>query len=187
MFAKLDFAILRLVMKIAHYIDYRWHVNNYYVASYIIRLCQFCAVGLMVVMKLDGVGTIPITVIGVISAAAVYAMDMEAKRFRIAGWKWERSPGTIPTEVYREIICPSGLRLVGIFLGTILVLTNGIMGFISKPWEVALLGFICWPWNAYSSIATYFVCIPPSSRKRKEKKARAWSFGLMPSPVGGRT
>lgn len=186
---KLDWAILKLVMRLAYWIDYKFHKNNYLVASYINKLCALCLIGIcavsFLIFKHDW---FPKILVCLINPLLAWAKLYQSDKLRTASDKWERSPGTIPAEVYGFILFPPKARLMGIFMGIFFAFTNCLLDVttLHTPiWLGVIEGFF-WLWTGYDSIAMYFAAIPPSTRKRKEKKAMDWSFGLTPSPVGSK-
>jgi hypothetical protein len=191
MFAKVDFHILKLIMRLSYWLDYRFHWNNYLVSAWIYRFCAMCLVG--------GVGTTFIILdnkpAGVFAKSFIcfgnlflaMAQLRWASKMEKASQKWERDPTRIPTEAYSHILFPGWLRLTGIscgiFVGGMLGI-NAILGSHVVMW-LGILDGIFFSWNGYDAIAMYFAAIPPSRRKRKEKKAIDWSFGLTPQPLKG--
>lgn len=95
MLAKLDLAILRRVMNLAHTIDRKFHFNNYLVAYWIVRFVQFCCVGMMFLLSITSHGVAAISFRAVLYGGCLYAMNRQARRYMTASQKWEKNPGAI--------------------------------------------------------------------------------------------
>lgn len=187
MLAKIDASILRLIMKIAHYIDWRWHLNNYMVACWILRFAALCvALGPVSFALRFPAYHAPNALIAVVAAGVSYMVYRSSERMRRAGEKWERGANAIPTEAYGHIMCGPVIRLAPFFVSLVMILlTARNDASIHIYWPYIILDCFVWSWNSYDGIATYFGAIPPSTRSRKTKKARAWSLGLTLQPIRG--
>lgn len=179
MFAKTDmFLLLKVFIPISRYIDKRFHMNPWRLASNILGF----SVLLLAVDWTRGAVRNPswldsVLLLMFFGIAWVRWDDM--KRLNAMSAAYERSPDKTPTDWLRYLIpynrmLHTSFGVVFFVLDIAALFTGGFKGH-----ELDLIGRC---WFLVVGIGFYFAACPRPPGKRKEKKAKAPMFGIL-SPV----
>lgn len=190
MFQRLDNAIFSRVIKIAHWADYRWHINTYMIAKYLTQLAAVCVLlagaATFIPIPKSGLGWYAIIVC--LNLLIAWSYLVRADKLQGASDRYERGDEKfVPRLAITNYMLGPAPRLIAAFVAILLATTLVPIDLETQPWwPLAILWFMARLWLFWGDcIAIYFSMVPPSGRSRKPKKARDWSVGLTPQTVGG--
>jgi len=168
-----ELLLARVFTPIAHWIDYRFHVNTYKVAGFLFQGSVMSAsVFILISLLAFGEGRTAVAILGILFSG-IWAM---------AGWggvqimaradrDYESNPGIYPKDA---AIFVAGVRSFPfiLFIGSMMFafgISDGLSGDI--------LRFLASPYIALHSMGDFFAAVPPSGRPRRESRPR-----LAPAP-----
>lgn len=172
------FLIFKVFVPVAHWADYRWHLNQYRIAYWFMQLGAGTAIlapFTYFVPPITHQGIFWFAIIFPINILIAYFYLKRCKDLQTADRKWERNPTEIPREAYYYIMVPAFVRLIGVIY-TLLFVTPMIFLTIAAHmhWYMVIIIPFTRCWLLFGdSVAPYFAMLPPSPRKRKEKKQEA--------------
>lgn len=161
--------ILRVLMPILHWIDYRWHINQYRVAGYVMSLSLTLLV-LGDLLHAINSTRVPGAFYLLSGGSLVYLYSSYLIQFDRASSDYERRPDAIPRDAVSYILMPSLARLLMLIVAA-LVMAASVMG---SRWPIDA------PWLPMAISCWYIMACPPPRRDRKKKKERAGWGALFP-------
>lgn len=166
--------VLRVFMPIAHWVDYRWHINQYDLAA------KVMTAGLALCVALNAEEAIKNWHHGwlnVISAGScVWVYSHQLRDLQKASKAYERNPCAIPREAI-GFIAMWPLRMLLLFLGLFLLCIEGLADTILHrwPWDAVVNS-----WMLLIAIGWYLAGGLPPWRARKKKERRSpWVAPLL--------
>lgn len=171
------FLMGRIFQPIAHWADYRWHVNHFRLANIVLKI------GIVAGIAGSFANWLPYrTWVGAICVAInlfnVWVVKDMMRRMDEASAAYERDPAYLPTVAYVYAVMMAPVRVTTFIMSMSLfamILGPAIMlGNYGLPIQLMyLLGY---------AAALYFAGVIPSGRARKPKTERA-PAGLLPAPA----
>jgi hypothetical protein len=177
---EMDLGILRLVMRATHWIDYRFHVNQYRLAAWVLSFglaCNFAA-NISGLIKSGFQWAALISLLGVVSSIMMILLyTYWLKMLEIASRKYERDPMAMPREAAFFIIpIFPPVRMAFLWFGLV-VEASEVKLAITTPTGFLILSAALNNWMWIIALALYIAGGIPPRHDRKEK--RAWQ----PLPV----
>ena len=154
--------VRRAAMPVSHWIDYRFHVNQYDQGAAVLScgLAMNVAANFSTFLRSPSFGWIAI----VSSAGLVFVYSNWLKKMNIASRKYEQRPDLVSREAAFFLLWMSPFRLGVLFIGVQMA---------AIPWlppTSSLVALVTCPWMILIAVSVYLAgCIPPS-RPRREKK-----------------
>lgn len=175
--------LFKVFMPVAHYIDKRWHINHYRIAAQIMMFSAFLTVidnGLSIITPPHRyVMDFLLTLCAILICMIRYK---EVKELEKLSRDVERDPSKIPAAAIKYIMPYT--RLFQAIFGVVFTALSMITLILpDHPLYERIICFVGEQWFTVVAIGYYMAALPPSPHKRVEKKARDWSFGMMPKPV----
>lgn len=162
MIARIDaFIMLRMVTPIVHYIDWRWHANQYRQAAAVmtaaLTICVVHNVYLAVTLSMPiGLHLLFAAALITISLLIVATYASNLIGFEKAAKEFENRPDLIPSSMRHYYFLPSTFRV----------------GFLATAIPLTLLSYYS-AWLVAVGMTYYIAVVPPSSRGRREKRQHA--------------
>lgn len=168
--------LTRIFMPIAHWVDYRFHKNQWTLAGWVMNaaLAMNVANSADMVLRDGWVGAIAIPA----SAAIVFMYFDYVKRFKSASEAYERRPDQITRD--------QAWFIGGWFYGRFMLLSMGLGIFMlevvahSALHQARIIYLVTQPWLVAAGMALYFAGGLPPHRDRKKKKERYPWTALFP-------
>jgi hypothetical protein len=169
------FLLTRVFMPIAHQIDYRWHINQYKQASYLMHLAIAMCWGLVlediIVSHFAAVGFAPC--IGSVGLTTMYGIII--RDLANASEEYERLPDQMTVQRAQFLLFRPSARLL--FISVAIIIDCG-------QFHGTLAQFILQQYFWAIAIAWYIAGGLPPHRDRKKAKERQPSLTAAPSTVG---
>lgn len=169
--------MLRVFMPIAHWVDYHWHRNHFWLARQCLLFGWVCfTVGcfLAAIHSETWVGLLNPLIAGVM-VPIIWRQQAQLQR---ASDKYERNPMQVPIEAYGYVLMDSGVRaMLAITCGNVGGWTIAA-GFLTGLPSLLMQGI----WMIVIVVVNYLAGSIPSGRNRKPKKERA-PAAAMPVPA----
>lgn len=181
MFARFDAWLIRRVFSpVAHYIDYRWHRNNYAVAAWLLQATVTLYVVLIAVNVIrDGWGVFLDDPFAFVNIPMFVYASMQAA---YASEAYERRPDIMPAQAMFLLAWPRLFYLM--VIGVLCAVNIGLLiRDIQAGDTMGIIHSVGLLYGPVAAIAFYFAAIPKPPAKRKEKRAADFSGALQPSPV----
>lgn len=167
---RVDFFILWKFMRLSHWVDWRFHINQFDLAAHVM------SAGLAMNLAAAVYSILHITVhwLGVFalvsSGILLWLYTYNLKALSAASKAFERNPCQIPRAAMMYYIYPPPIRIVTLFFGMFLWLTGLLAAFLPPiTWPHAILD----SWLVVIQCAYYIAAGIPSGRERRKKKVRA--------------
>jgi hypothetical protein len=181
---RLDLELLYQTSRVAYAIDERFHINQWQIAAQMMTLSTMMVVSDMLLNITAHRWIISLLLPIVLGIRAIeiyqftriseqYEKDLKAGRSRIHIY-WLKYTGPFH-------------RIYTAVLGVYFAFNDFILIGTAHPhasWFVFIVHYLPSLWFLTAAIAYYFAGVPPTPRKRREKKVREWSFGLKPAMAG---
>lgn len=166
--------LMRVFMPAAHWVDYRFHMNQYDLAGAVLS----AGLAMNFAANIESWFTSPKTAwLGTISSICLLlAYGNWLKRMGVASKCYERQPDTISREAafFMIIIFPP-LRLFMLVLGSFLIVPFILLA-IAHPVVSLIVDAVTSPWMIAIGIALYLAGGLPPTRDRKKRKAWDWPW-----------
>lgn len=173
----IDAFIVLMFMKLTHWIDYRWHINQFRVAKAVMSfaIAQLVATTIQLVAygKRDWMVD-PILVLTLPPVVGIYFYYL--KRMDGASRSYEQRPDYISRDAAFFLGMPGYLRLMLLFCGIMEVWSKLQLLRLN---HATLITVVMSPWILLIAVSWYIAGGLPPKRDRKKKKARAPFFGQL--------
>lgn len=163
------FVMVRIIMPVAHWIDWRFHRNQFDVAAWCITMA-------IVLLAVDATWHV-IYSFFFSKLASTFCLLVNSylysgwlKKFDAASRAQENSPGKFFIEHHYWILMPCFMRIFVVVLG-IMVEYISIMAALEGGMRTLMMG-ITGLWFFFISLALYFAGSLPSTRDRRKKPER---------------
>lgn len=177
---RMDFLILWKFMRLSHWVDWRFHINQFDLAAQVmsVGLAMNLAAAVYSVLRIH---TLWLGVLALTSSGTLlwlYTFNLRA--LSAASKAYERNPGQVPRAAIMYYLYPPPMRIVTLFFGIFLWLIGGLTAFLPPiTWPHAILD----GWLLVIQCAYYIAAGIPSDRERRKKKVRA-PWGARPVMEG---
>lgn len=173
-----QFIMWRIFTPIAHYVDWRWHVNHFRLARQCLRFGYVCFLVGSILPLLESLSWLhalsPLIVLGLL--VIIRSMDRDLAK---ASKDFERDPTRIPRSAIGFVFAHPVMRLlIAMVCGEL-----GIGEILTAPLIHAPGMFLQGVYMLAYVAVYYFAGVFPSFRERKPKRERAPAFPLVPAPA----
>lgn len=172
-FAKIDMVLIRAFTRLSHLFDYRFHVNQFEFARYVMTgsIALFCAQTVQDVIRNWDVDKLAVSSVIVAFGLCASIFSIDLGRLHRASDDYETHPNRISRDAAHYLMMPFYLRLTLLFLGTLVALFLTIVDLTTR--RASLPYFIENFWIMLAGCSWYIAGGLPPHRDRKKKKERA--------------
>jgi hypothetical protein len=177
------FLMLRFFHPVAWYIDWRWHLNQFYPATWCVAAAMII-IGIQMagdiiagdwILKLVGAGALGIN---------LFLYQGWLKRFHDAAIWQEDHPGQLAWPHHSFIYYPGQLRFAQMLFSLFLFVTLAPVAFLAKTWPGIVTTSLPGLWLLLLAFGQCFAgVLPPPPHLRREKRERALPVKLATAPA----
>lgn len=171
------FLLCRVFQPIAHYIDYRWHVNHFRLAHTIMKFGLVAGIAGSFLSWLQHMTWLGAICLAINFGNIWIAKDM-LRRLDAASAAYERDPVHVPAVAMIYVYFFAEIRLLTMIMSSSIFGMGLLPALFLHSYGLAIQTFYLIAYGA----ALYFAGVIPSGRARKRKKERA-PVGLEPVPA----
>lgn len=168
--AYVDCALIMVFMKLSHWVDYRWHINQYRLAAGVMHFAMALLVAGRTQRVIDNWRFAFLWVPA--GGALIWMYGHYSDAMYRASAAWERNPSGIPRAAYMFVLMPHWFRLMALLFAAAITLMAAM---VAHP---KLDG----PWYVVAIVSWYIASGVPPTRARKKKKQRTPWAALLLSP-----